>query len=209
MTGAHTVRAGDAHAWVEIHFQQNGWVAFDPTPRPDAAMGFTTGRHPVYFGLESFTGVTFASLLSPISGKFSISPLSLPGWVWATLPGIGIAAVFLTLLLRRRKTRIKQDVRSYSALDGESRMMMLSLYGKMAKMLVKKGLPSREPYQPPGEYAAFIYPEIPECSETVDWLSKAANSAAYNPRAFSPSTAWEARQKLSTLKRELRGRLRK
>jgi transglutaminase-like putative cysteine protease len=45
MTGAHTVRAGDAHAWVEIHFQRNGWVAFDPTPRSDAAMGFAAGRN--------------------------------------------------------------------------------------------------------------------------------------------------------------------
>ena len=35
MTGAFTVRSGDAHAWVEVHFRNNGWVVFDPTPRPD------------------------------------------------------------------------------------------------------------------------------------------------------------------------------
>jgi hypothetical protein len=28
----YTVRQSDAHSWVEVHFPQAGWVAFDPTP---------------------------------------------------------------------------------------------------------------------------------------------------------------------------------
>ena len=32
MTGAHTVRAGDTHAWVEVHFRYSGWVVFDEAP---------------------------------------------------------------------------------------------------------------------------------------------------------------------------------
>ena len=34
LTGAYRVRAGDAHAWVEIHFRNSGWVVFDPSSGP-------------------------------------------------------------------------------------------------------------------------------------------------------------------------------
>jgi protein-glutamine gamma-glutamyltransferase len=30
--GYYTVRQRDAHAWVEVYFQNSGWVTFDPTP---------------------------------------------------------------------------------------------------------------------------------------------------------------------------------
>ena len=202
MTGAHIVRVGDAHAWVEIYFRQHGWVAFDPTPRPNAAMGFATGRNWVSFGLEGFTGVTFASLLSPLAGNFSLGPLSIPGWVWVVLPGVGAAATALAWLLRqRRKARGRQGVKGYSLLGGESRRTMLDLYRKMVSMLVKKGLPSRQPQQPPDEYAAIVSAQIPDKRETIEWLSQAASSAAYNPKPFNPATVTEARRRLVALRR--------
>ena len=203
MTGAHVVRVGDAHAWVEIHFQQHDWVAFDPTPRADAAMGFAAGRNWIYFGLEDFTGVTFASMLSPLAGKLSVGPLSMLNWLWGVLPGVGVALTILAWLLIRHRVGIRQEVRGYSTLGGESRTTMLNLYHKMTAVLVKKGLPCREPYQPPYEYAAIICSQIPDGRETVEWLTQAASSAAYDPRPFKPSTVEEARQKLSALRRAL------
>lgn len=205
MTGAHIVRVGDAHAWVEIHFRQHGWVAFDPTPTPDAAMGFAAGRNWVYFGLEGFTGVTLASLLSPLAGNFSLGPLSVPGWVWVVLPGVGIATTVLVLLLIRRRVRSRQEVKGYSILDGESRRIILDLYGKMVSVLVKKGLPSRQPYQPPYEYAAIISAQIPNSRETIEWLSEVASSAAYNPKPFNTLTITEARRRLTELRQALTG----
>ena len=208
MTGAHIVRVGDAHAWVEIHFRQHGWVAFDPTPTPEAAMGFATGRNWVYFGLEDFTGVTFAGMLSPLAGNFSLGPLSVPGWVWVVLPGVGVATTVLALLRSRRKKKIRsqQEVKEYSILDGESRRIMLDLYRKMVSVLVKKGLPSRQPYQPPYEYAAIISAQIPNSRETIEWLSQAVSSAAYNPKPLNPLAVTEARRRLAALRRALTGR---
>ena len=32
VSGNYTVRASDAHTWVEVFFTQYGWITFDPTP---------------------------------------------------------------------------------------------------------------------------------------------------------------------------------
>jgi transglutaminase-like putative cysteine protease len=32
LSGQYTVRASDAHTWVEVYFPEYGWVSFDPTP---------------------------------------------------------------------------------------------------------------------------------------------------------------------------------
>lgn len=149
------------------------------------------------------SGVPFASILSPLSGNFSVGSFSMPGWVWVVLPSIGIATAVLTLLFSRRKEKIGQEAKEYSTLDGEPRESMLNLYHKMVAVLVKKGLPSRQKNQPPYEYATIIYPKISDGQEIVEWLSQAASSAAYNPRPFSPSIIPEARRRLSTLRRVL------
>ena len=206
LTGAHIVRVGDAHAWVEIQFQRHGWVAFDPTPRPDAAMGFAAGRNWVYFALEDFTGITFAGILSPLAGNFSFGPLSAPGWFWVMLLGALIATTVLALLLTRRKVRTRQEIRGYSILDGEARRAMLNLYRQMVALLVKKDLPSRQPYQPPYEYATLICPQITGGQEIIEWLTQVASSAAYDPKPFNPSIIPEARRRLSTLMRALASR---
>ena len=168
-------------------------MAFDPTPRPEAAMGFAAGRDWVYFGLEDFTGVTFASMVSPLAGNFSFGSLSMRGWGWGMLLAGGIVAVVLALLLIRRRVRTRQETREYTTLDGESRRTMLSLYRKMVATLVRKGLPSRQPYQPPYEYAAIVCSQIPHSRETVEWLTQAASRAAYDSRPFHSATVLEAR----------------
>ena len=37
--GSYLVTSHDAHAWVEVKFDQNGWVSFDPTPPVDGQGG--------------------------------------------------------------------------------------------------------------------------------------------------------------------------
>ena len=83
---------------------------------------------------------------------------------------------------------------------------MLNLYRKMVATLVKKGLPYRQPYQPPYEYAAIVCPQIPDGREIIEWLTQAANRAAYDPKPFNPSIIPEAGRKLSALMRALAGR---
>jgi transglutaminase-like putative cysteine protease len=42
------VRLSDAHAWVEVHLDGRGWVAFDPSPRAEATADEMPGRVSLY-----------------------------------------------------------------------------------------------------------------------------------------------------------------
>ena len=53
VSGKYTVRASDAHIWVEVYFPATGWVAFDPTPPEGrSAQGLWMGRFSLY--LDAF-----------------------------------------------------------------------------------------------------------------------------------------------------------
>lgn len=200
LTGAHIVRAGDAHAWVEIHFQKHGWVAFDPTPRPDANLGFASGRNWLYFGFEDYTGVSLASIVSPLAGRVSIGKFSMPVWTWIIIPGgIIVAVVFALFFNRRWKRKAKPEVWEYSMLEGEARRLVLRFYNRMVALLAKKGFPARQLHQPPYEYAAIIGAQVPDARETIDWMTGLANKAAYDPAPLDPSMITEAKRRLSTL----------
>jgi hypothetical protein len=204
LTGAHVVRAGDAHAWVEIRFRDSGWVAFDPTPRPDAAMGFVGAGSRLRFGLEDFTGVSLGRMLQPGAG---LVPGRLPVAVWYAL-GLGAGAFLAAVLVLRlcRRAEPERGPMMYSRLDGEGREAVLRLYRRMLRMLEKKGFPARGPCQPPEEYAAVIAIEAPGAREAVEYLTRLASRAAYDPGPFDPPDIRQLRQSLFELARRLKGK---
>ncbi len=78
---------------------------------------------------------------------------------------------------------------------------MLRLYRQMSALLSKRGLPAREPYQPPYEYSAIISPRIIAGQETIAWLTEAASRAAYDANPFDMTIIPEARKRLAHLQR--------
>jgi len=205
LTGAHIVRAGDAHAWVEIHFQKHGWVAFDPTPRQNANLGFLSGRNWLYFGFEDYTGVSLANVISPIVGKVSIGRFTMPAWIWVIIPGGIIAAiVFAFFFKRRRRGKVKPALWEYSRLEGEARRQVLRLYNRMVVLLAKKGFPRRQPYHSPYEYATIICTRVPNVREAIEWMTGIASRAAYDPGLLDTSVISAAKSKLSELSNTLR-----
>ena len=53
LSGQYTVRASDAHTWVEVYFPSYGWVSFDPTPPEGrSARALWLGRISLY--LDAF-----------------------------------------------------------------------------------------------------------------------------------------------------------
>lgn len=57
LSDSFTVRQSDAHSWVEVYFNQYGWVAFDPTPPAGLSnydSGFVAQLRKYFEGLEMF-----------------------------------------------------------------------------------------------------------------------------------------------------------
>jgi transglutaminase-like putative cysteine protease len=206
MTGAYRVRAGDSHAWVEIHFRNSGWVAFDPTPRPDLGLGAAVGQSWVSFGLTDFVGINVtAAFSSLVNDRFSAIP-AFGSWPWLVLLGIGIAAgISYAVVLAKRRASSKPRVDGYTSLDGEPRPAVLQAYRKMVNLLGRHGLPKRVPSQTTGEYGKLVLRRLTEGKEQVEWLVEAANAAAYDPRPLSTSLGGEAKQRVDSLASTLSG----
>ena len=204
LTGATAVRAGDAHAWVEIRFRVAGWVAFDPTPRPDFVLSPRTGQGWVSFGLMDFVGVDFTRAISSLAADWDLGQLTLPGWAERSILGAtALAVAFGALLLARRKQRGGPHGAGYTALAGEPRRAVLDVYRRMALLLVRRGLPPRRQAQTPREYLRQVAPLLASGIETVEWLTEATRAAAYDPRPFDPSVAREAGDRFAALPRTL------
>ena len=69
LTGVHEVSLQDAHSWVEIRFEDHGWVPFDPTPAPTSpwAMGF--GNASLAAGFQQVLRSGFMSLVVEAPGR--------------------------------------------------------------------------------------------------------------------------------------------
>jgi protein-glutamine gamma-glutamyltransferase len=90
LTGASTVRASDAHAWVEVLVPRHGWVSFDPTGATTAAL------EPEHPGPR----VLLADLARALAARLPRDP--------AVLVALGAGALLLlaaALLLRRAAAR--------------------------------------------------------------------------------------------------------
>ncbi|HJR93766.1 MAG TPA: DUF3488 and transglutaminase-like domain-containing protein [Acidimicrobiia bacterium] len=121
------VRQKNAHAWVEIWFDEVGWVRFDPTPRGDnttspmaEALGFdpstvdipddaaTAGVDPLEQpGFEDLPNVPVDDLGVPVGGTGGGASL----WLVAALVALAGAVALPGLKLfrrRRRRTRARQ-----------------------------------------------------------------------------------------------------
>ena len=204
MTGAFTVRAGDAHAWVEIHFRRHGWVVFDPTPRPDISLG--PGFNPgwVTFGLLDFVGLDLTGPISSLTGGVSLRPLSMPGWTWAGIFGaIVLVGILATWRVVTGRPGPREDADGYTSLEGASRKEVVAIHEKMVAYLVRKGLPARKPAQTPHEYAASVGYRLADGADIIGWLAEATDRAAYDSRPLDPSLATEATSKLAILRRSL------
>jgi transglutaminase-like putative cysteine protease len=120
--GAWIVRDTDAHSWVEVWFDDYGWVAFDPTPaatparsqiaaldRPPETSGDEGGDTEDAGGSAARTGGVRPDLLGQQEGSggaaTSASEDAAPPWWWFALAGIAVLLLALWGVVRwRRRT---------------------------------------------------------------------------------------------------------
>ena len=208
-SGTHVVRGRDTHAWAEVYFARHGWVAFDAAPRPELEV-FTSGN------FRGFGGTTFVFHNRVGGGLYHIlqsGSVKAAERIASILEGqgrlIGPAAAIAAALvlggmaywtLRRRSRRMKQAWR-YSRLSGEGRGEVLRIYKGMERLLRRRGLQSRRGSQTLREYVESAADRFEGMWPEIEWITKAAWVAAYNPSAPGRGLAQQAAEQLSRLRR--------
>lgn len=182
LSGYYTVRASDAHAWVEVYFPKYGWVPFDPTPGVEWRADPYTSPVQTWFLSGALDGMSL-----PLGDVFANGAKwlgALPSSVLmllAALVGIGVALALLYYLWR---TQPKNSAVQFSMIDNDpNRQRILALY-RLAQRKLKLRRASAET---PRELARDLH------NAEWDALTRAVEHAAYNiappTRALASATA--------------------
>lgn len=135
-SGLTIVRQRHSHAWVEVWFDQAGWVPFDPTPRGDGttrptavAFGFDPGEvgaaDATPGGVNPTDQPGFADDLPNFPGgpvPTGVTGTGPSAWRWlalATLTGAAVAAIPVLKALRRRSRRRRAEADDITAVWDE------------------------------------------------------------------------------------------
>ena len=207
LTGVHTVRAQDSHAWVEVRFKRFGWVPFDPTPRPNSPWALGAGSSYLTMGLQQ-------TLRNTIGGVIIDAPattVSELGSVLGKMPGvatvslvIGVLASLFALALRwmlHRRRGQTDSGQPYTTLPGKEREEMRRVYWKALHLLRRRELPPRPSHQSVGEYEAVVSTTNPEVRDTLRQLTEWVAAAAYDPSPFPEAIPEQAQGLLRDLQR--------
>ncbi|HEX2173859.1 MAG TPA: DUF3488 and transglutaminase-like domain-containing protein [Dehalococcoidia bacterium] len=194
-TGLYTVRASDAHAWVEVWSNNAGWVPFDPTPRYDGVRtrpesGLLTSTwldQPIIGSVQGALGGGLlaigggaAALLLPIAAGLIAGLIAAAGYfLWRRRFGPG---------LRRRLTA------------PDDRAAVLDAYRRGRRVVERRAGPAR-PSQTPAEYLALVRPDLDGRGQAFSELTRLAERAAYDPRAVTGADAARAQIYLRELRR--------
>jgi transglutaminase-like putative cysteine protease len=210
-SGTYRVRAGDAHAWVEIHFREHGWVPFDPTP---AASQGEAGALP----LPRWNGLLpwqHSQLGLPLTSPGSVALTRLVtfgGWGnIAPWPLVILGFVFILALIgalglqgHRPASKHKDEPFCYSRLGDPQRIMAIKLFRKLENLLAKDGFRRRQTSETIAEYAGVASRFLPAKQEDMKWLAEVTARAAYDPQPMGEELVREAAQRVEAIARSLR-----
>ncbi len=221
------VRAGDAHSWVEVYFEGQGWVTFDPTPAGEVdwlgrgsssfldrmrRIGDTIKfkwfkwviEYDLYQQLKLFKGV--GDSLKGSANKYFKEPLK-DVRTWAKrnqgrAAGVVIAiglAIFVFAWRRRRRHGLGPKT---SRRGGRVRDPVVMQYQAATKLLAKLGL-RRSDATTPREFAARLREDKVAGADSFDTLTEIYYRAEYSAAGFADiSRAKDLRQELASALRE-------
>ncbi len=208
LSGVHTVRLQDAHAWVEIKFLRSGWVPFDPTPRPDSPWALDAGFAKATSSLQDVlrTQIKDITAVGPsyAAGGLSTLQTGLTGLgTNGVLPGTGLALVFFlaVMVARRLRERGWEPAFAYSVLSGDGRMRVRKTYAAARRVLRRKGYPSVLTAHSPQEYLDRLERLGIPLPETFQEISRAATQALYNPQPLDGGLAAATGESMRTLRK--------
>lgn len=196
----YTVKAGDAHAWAEVHFDGYGWVAFDPTdperragkPPKDPNQGGTKPEEPDKPDTASQPGE------DPNLPNLATSGASFLDWALWVLIALGVLAVLTPIAIAVEKYRRKRARRT-----GSRAAQIIGAWQQSTDQLVESGVPVTAAATT-AEVALRAQEELGEPAAAVAVLAPLATSAMYSPKEPPDGAVAEAWQLQAQLGRELR-----
>ncbi len=204
LTGAHTVRLSDAHAWVEIKFVGAGWVPFDPTPRPDSPWALDVGAVEATRGLQQVMRSQLKDFVTDgpsaaLGGLTGLAGARSPWLVWG--PTLAVIAALGYVLIRRRGPRAAgRHWAGYSMMTGADRDAVRKAYGKALRVLVRKGYPARNPDEGPMDYLEALHAQGLPVPPAFESISRRAAVALYDPSPMADLDSDELRTGLKELR---------
>jgi transglutaminase-like putative cysteine protease len=167
----YAVRQGDAHSWVEVFFDDQGWLTFDPTPPADAAPKSELSGALAYLRdlLEATSqrwerhvvGYDFSQQVSLLqvltsrqkSGQSTFGAISRKRAVGSVVV-LAVGAIVFVLVMRRRAKK-KVGPSPQAGERTRSALLATELYEQLEAALAVQGL-TRPPGTPPLRHAETI-----------------------------------------------------
>lgn len=189
----YAVRQGDAHAWVEVYIDGQGWVTFDPTPPAEAvpkselrgmlmvlrdlieASNQRWDRHVVNYNLEQ-QRTLFETARRAVDKTLTITGLKrLPidferpsFWVGAVVFVVGVGGVIYWVRRRRPRKLPPQSREERRRRDAE---LISTLYENLDSVMALKGI-GRPQGLPPLRHAEGTLVQSHPCGERILGLTQ-------------------------------------
>lgn len=209
LSGWRDVRLRDAHAWVEAHFTERGWVQFDATPRstlppPSWEPAELLDALDVmwYLNIVNFD-VTAQRNFFQVSTQGIGAALEQARRFGPTLLGLG-ALVALGLWAKRRwpARRNRQSSPSAAAVSAQ---FASDTYGRMLRLLARRGH-TRRPHETPGEFLASLRNEPAPVFELAERVTAAFCVTRYGGTVLTEAEQHGTETALTRLTTELMSR---
>lgn len=180
--GGRTIRARDAHAWVQVYFPTYGWVDFDPTGGPQRAelapipsgvpvasgtprpSGSTASGGPAVPSIRDFGDGVSGSLGS---GGQDRTPVGL-FIVITLLLAVGVGSLAAVAWRRGPRGTLSAD----------------DAYGSVSRLAARLGFGPR-PTQTVYEYAGALADELPMVRPELETVARAKVEVAYGARSLA------------------------
>ena len=207
LSGWRDVRLRDAHAWVEAHFAERGWVAFDATPRATLP---PPGWEPAEL-LDALDVIWYLNIVNFDAAAqrsfFQVSTQSLGAALeetrrfGPTLLGLGTLLMLGLWMKRRWPARLRREFSPDA--PAASAQFASHTYGRMLRLLARRGH-ARRPHETPREFLASLRSEPVEVLELAKRVTDAFCDTRYGETVLSEAEQRELDRALVQLERALR-----